>query len=222
MIFASLNYQTKSVVDYAVRTPNYHLMLKVIDEGIKVADSCVDQCNLQFGADWTGLIVPDLDFLFFLSKMERTYNMILGACKINGLTTWLDKYRTPTFNRDTVCEMWTTNDPEDNPNIVIFNSQNTNHHRHHGTALKHATLSDLISRHYVYRGCSNIQVKKLEAKFKVSNSRRDLVANMVKEFSAIDYKLIYGYDNCFYDLKLDFPEGNATLIYRSFIPTDYA
>ncbi|KAI3378257.1 hypothetical protein SNEBB_003924 [Seison nebaliae] len=187
-------------------------------------DGCLDKCEQLFGGSWTGLIIPDLDFLFYLDTIPRAAHFLLRTCRpeSNGNHIWQDRYKTETFNKDDQCELWKPNDPDNGHKSGTIYKTEKRYNRNINTTFEHCTIADYTDSLEFYLVCIQMKLKKLEAKFELSNPNRSLIIKLSKKLPEIDYKIIYGYKNCFNDLILEFPEGNAKIIYRSFNSADYA
>ncbi|KAI3383526.1 hypothetical protein SNEBB_002850, partial [Seison nebaliae] len=146
-------------------------------------DVCFNICGQTYGGDWTG-----------------TYDLRLGGCRINYVHSWFDKYRTPIINFDNSCELWATHEPDDGHNVMIlFLLSHETQLRHIGAPYQHSTLGDSTNAISAYHTCSNIRIKKKEAKFTISKSSRSLIRDLAIKLPSVDYKLIYGHENLSYD-----------------------
>ncbi|KAI3384499.1 hypothetical protein SNEBB_011402 [Seison nebaliae] len=211
-------------VEYSIRTLNYHMEMKIKEVEDKGYDGCENRCT-SHGESWINLIVPDLHFFYFLDTIKREKSYLLGLCrKQSNFHTWQDRYKTKTFNADDKCELWLHDEPDSiSQTIGLIREKNPakNFTRNKNTAYEHHALSDYKPTANFYLACSNIKVTKLEPKFIISDPNRQLIRKIIAELPNIDYKLIYGYEYCFNDTILTFPEGKASLIYKHFDRKDF-
>ncbi|KAI3386950.1 hypothetical protein SNEBB_000397, partial [Seison nebaliae] len=84
-------------------TLNYRLKVTIRDT---VVDGCSGSYSNSLGPNWTGLVIPDLDALFFLISFSYDGPLGLGLCLINGNYHWQDKYKTKLLNENGGCEMF--------------------------------------------------------------------------------------------------------------------
>ncbi|KAI3383170.1 hypothetical protein SNEBB_007684 [Seison nebaliae] len=152
---------------YEHHTPNYHFKLRIVEKTLTEYDGCAHKCEAEHSTNnWKELIIPDLDFLYYLNTITLNNRLLLGMCKkSNGDLEWQDQYKTVTFNRGEACELWIPDEPDSaQTNPIIFNNNNIEgFSRNPGTPYNHVGLGDIHNNLEVELGCSKITLKKLQA-----------------------------------------------------------
>ncbi|KAI3378845.1 hypothetical protein SNEBB_007911 [Seison nebaliae] len=205
LLYYCLQIHQSQTALYEHHTPNYHFKLKIVEETFTEYDGCAHKCEAEHSTNnWKELIIPDLDFLYYLNTINLNNHLLLGMCKkSNGDLEWQDQYKTVTFNRGDACELWLSNEPDSAQTTqIIFKQKNIyDYCRNYNTPYHHVGLGDTVNLE-LELGCSKIMLKKLQAKYIISNSNQNLIRKLVIKQPTIDYKLLSGYNN--YDSDNEF------------------
>ncbi|KAI3389289.1 hypothetical protein SNEBB_000025 [Seison nebaliae] len=216
-------FVNSQLINYSHTTLDYQISL-IVDQTVENGyTGCANECVIRMGPTWSTMILPDLHFLYYLDRMPRNRALLLGLCRRTENFVWEDEYENEILNTNSSCELWLDHEPDDGHSVAYVNIYGPTALRtkHYGEIFQHSAITDYVSTLNFRLACTKIQIKKLEAKFKISNQNRELIAQVATSMLKIDYKLIYGFKNCFTDVHLQFPEGNATLLYKDFDPTQY-